>query len=179
MYQVRFCGFGGEGVVKAADIMGKAAVRAGKWAHSLPLFGTEMRGAPVKAFLRMDEQPIKLKCYIYRPDAVVVTSPVLLSTDALAGVPLDGHVILNWRPGAAWTGAEPRYQLHVLDALDIALRTIGKPIINIALVGALVRVTGSLTLEVLEEVIGEEFSPELASKNIRALHEGYESVARW
>lgn len=178
MYQVRFCGFGGEGVVKAAEIMGKAAVKAGKWAHSLPLFGTDMRGAPVKAFLRIDDRPIKLKCYVYRPDAVVVTSPALLATDAVAGVPLDGHVVLNWRPGGAWTEAQPNYQLYVVDALDIALRTIGRPIINVALIGALVRASGNLPLEVLEEVIGEEF-PQLAGKNIRALHEGYESVTRW
>ncbi|MFQ5887306.1 MAG: 2-oxoacid:acceptor oxidoreductase family protein, partial [Candidatus Hydrothermarchaeales archaeon] len=61
MIEVRFHGRGGQGVVTAADILAMAAFYDGKYCQSFPFFGVERRGAPVTAFSRMDERPVRMR----------------------------------------------------------------------------------------------------------------------
>jgi len=74
---------GGEGVVTLSEMIGKTATQCGKWAHSFPFFGTEVRGAPVKAFTRVSDSPISIKSYIYEPDIIVITNDTLLEMEGV------------------------------------------------------------------------------------------------
>ena len=78
MFQVRFHGRGGQGVVTSADLLGLAAFRDGLDAQSFPLFGSERTGAPVMAFCRIDTREIRIHDPITEPDALVVQDPTLL-----------------------------------------------------------------------------------------------------
>ena len=87
MFEIRFHGRGGQGAVTAANILAKAASVEGKDIQAFPMFGVERRGAPVTAFLRIDEQPIDIKFQIYEPDAVVILDPTLIDmVDCIGGL---------------------------------------------------------------------------------------------
>ncbi len=96
MIEVRFHGRGGQGVVTAADILAMAAFYDGKFCQSFPFFGVERRGAPVMAFSRIDDRPVRMRSQIYTPDYVVVQDPTLLEIiDVTSGLKDEGIVIIN------------------------------------------------------------------------------------
>src|SRR3982750_3439051 len=78
MYQVRFHGRGGQGVVTAAELLSVAAFDDGRHAQAFPVFGSERTGAPVMAFCRIDERPIRTREPVMAPDAIVIQDPTLL-----------------------------------------------------------------------------------------------------
>src|SRR4030067_726540 len=78
MIEIRFHGRGGQGAVTSAEILALAAIGEGKYAQAFPSFGPERRGAPVVAFCRIDDQPIRIRANIYEPDLVVVLDASLL-----------------------------------------------------------------------------------------------------
>jgi pyruvate ferredoxin oxidoreductase gamma subunit len=78
MIEMRFHGRGGQGAVTSAELVAQAAINSGKYATAFPSFGPERRGAPVVAFARIDDQPVRLRSKIYNPDAVIVLDPSLL-----------------------------------------------------------------------------------------------------
>ena len=87
MREIRFHGRGGQGAVIASKILAEAFFREGKYVQSFPAFGAERRGAPVAAFTRVDENPIRIRTQIYAPDTVVVLDPSLLeSADITSGL---------------------------------------------------------------------------------------------
>ena len=75
MIEVRFHGRGGQGAVTSAEMVALAAIEEGKFAQGFPSFGPERRGAPVIAFARVDDKPIRLRSKIYQPDVAVVRRP--------------------------------------------------------------------------------------------------------
>jgi 2-oxoacid:acceptor oxidoreductase gamma subunit (pyruvate/2-ketoisovalerate family) len=97
MIEVRFHGRGGQGAVTAGELMVNAINYEGKWAQSFPFFGRERRGAPVMAFLRIDEDRIWLHQQIYEPDCcVVLDNGLVLSIRWADGLKKDGVAVLNW-----------------------------------------------------------------------------------
>ena len=61
MIEVRIHGRGGQGAVTSAELLALAAIDEGRYAQAFPSFGPERRGAPVTAFLRVDDQAIRLR----------------------------------------------------------------------------------------------------------------------
>src|SRR5208283_4525057 len=78
MIELRFHGRGGQGAVTSAELLALAAINTGKFATAFPSFGPERRGAPVIAFARVSDQPIKLRCKVQEPDVVIVLDPSLV-----------------------------------------------------------------------------------------------------
>lgn len=78
MFQVRFHGRGGQGVVTSAELLAVAAFDGGLHAQAFPVFGSERTGAPVMAFCRVDDRPIRTREPIFTPDALVIQDPTLL-----------------------------------------------------------------------------------------------------
>ena len=72
MFQVRIHGRGGQGVVTATELLSVAAFREGRHAQAFPSFGSERTGAPVVAFCRIDDRPIRLREPILAPDALII-----------------------------------------------------------------------------------------------------------
>lgn len=179
MYEIRFHGLGGEGVVRLSEIIGKTATLSGKWAHSFPFFGTEIRGAAVKAFTRVDDEPISIKSYIYEPDVVVLTNDILLANpDTTKGLKQDSLLILNTAQDKEVL--EKQYQCRVLplNATALAYAVIGKPIVNTIMLGALIGATDVIPLEAAADILAAEFTAKLAQLNIEALHRGYEEIKK-
>ena len=96
MFQIRVHGRGGQGVVTAAELLSVAAFDSGHEAQAIPSFGSERTGAPVVAFCRLDDRPIRLREPVLEPDALIIADPTLLSVlDVFAGLRPDGYVLLN------------------------------------------------------------------------------------
>ena len=177
MLEIRVHGLGGEGVVKLSEFLGLTAVRCGMWAHSFPFFGTEVRGAAVKAFTRIDQAPINLKTYIYNPDVVILTNDLLLEGYGITdGLKESGYLLINSTKPAQSLAGEGGYGIHALDATQMALDIIGRPIANTVLFGAFLSLAGLMPLATAEEVITTEFSDKIAAVNLKALRAGFETV---
>src|SRR5487761_1639242 len=96
MFQVRFHGRGGQGVVTAAELLASAAFSEGRHAQAFPSFGSERMGAPVMSFCRIDAKPLRTHEPVSEPDALVIQDPALLQQrDLFAGLRPDGYVLVN------------------------------------------------------------------------------------
>jgi pyruvate ferredoxin oxidoreductase gamma subunit len=176
MHEIRFHGRGGQGAVTAAELLAVAAVEDGKQARSFPFFGVERRGAPVQAFCRISDEPIRINQHVYEPDyLVVLDSSLFKAVDICAGLKEQGVVVANFAkdPSELKIDAE---KVYTVDATKIALRAIGRPIVNTAMLGAFARATKLVSLESLENAVRHRFGKETAEKNIAAMRQCCENT---
>jgi len=171
--EVRFHGRGGQGAVTAAELLAKAVFNEGRYVQAFALFGAERRGAPVKAFARIDDKEILIRSQIYRPDYVVVLDSALLEIiDVTEGLKEGGLVLINTRKRPEETQLGTNYRLATVDATSIALElsllVAGLPVVNTAILGAFARATDEVKLESVTYVIKEEWPGKVGEKNAYA-----------
>ncbi|MGQ9652634.1 MAG: pyruvate ferredoxin oxidoreductase subunit gamma [Thermodesulfobacteriota bacterium] len=178
MKEFRIHGRGGQGAVTTAELLALAAISEGKYAQAFPSFGPERRGAPVVAFARVSDRPIRVRSKVYEPDVVVVLDPSLLELVAVEeGLKPNGVVVAN-APGDGGRFAErlkPSQRLYLIDASSIAREVIGRPITNTTMIGALVKATGIVSMESLNEPVQERFG-RLGERNLMAMKRAYDSL---
>jgi len=181
MYEIRFHGRGGQGGRMAAEAYALAAFLEGKYAVSFPFFGAERRGAPVRAFTRVDDKKIRIKTQIYEPDYVVVLDETLIETeDVLEGLKEDGMVIINTSKKPEEVQLSKPVKCATVDATSIALEILGRPITNTAILGAIAKATGKVSIDSIEKAIIEKFGARLGKeageKNAKAARVAYEKT---
>ncbi len=175
--EVRWHGRGGQGAWTASELLAKAAVHEGKYIQSFPEFGPERMGAPLRAFTRISDKIINLHCAIYTPDVVVVLDPTLLKTVPVdEGLPENGVLVTNARESSV----EVRKYLNLvgcdvwtIPATDIAVRILGRPITNTAMLGAVARATRIVDLGSIEKAVKERFPLKIAEKNVEVVKTAY------
>lgn len=176
-------GRGGQGVVTANEILAEATIYAGKYVKAFPEFGPERMGAPIRAFARISEGPIRVHTQVYEPDIVIVIDPSLIGkVDVGKGLKKGGTIIANYTGSsselqkAIGTGAE----CHAVDATKISVEEIGRPMVNTSMLGALVKVRPIITYKAMEDHIKVKFEGKLKEKaiqqNLKALKRAYEEV---
>jgi 2-oxoisovalerate ferredoxin oxidoreductase gamma subunit len=181
MRELRIHGRGGQGAVIASKVLAVALFREGRWVQSFPAFGVERRGAPVTAFLRMDEEPIRLRCEITEPDDLIVLDPTLVDAiDVTAGLKEGGGILINTdRPPSAYPELVQRYRVATVDASGVAVdHGIGsrsQPIVNTAILGAFATWSGLVSLDSVCAAIAEEV-PSRTEANQAAARAAAESV---
>ncbi len=180
MFQVRIHGRGGQGVVTAAEMLSIAAFRQGKHAQAFPSFGSERTGAPVVAYCRIDDKEIRVREPILAPDALIIQDPTLLhQVDLFSGLTLRGTIVLNTTRTFEALGLGElvqKYRTYTVGATELALKHVGRPVPNAALLGAFAAVAGIVSLEAVCAAIGEKFSAKLAQANIAATTAAYEAM---
>ena len=178
--EVRWHGRGGQGVWTASELLARAAIYEGKYIQSFPEFGPERMGAPVTAFTRISTEPIKIHCAVYNPDVVAVLDPTLLKTVPVAeGVGEEGRIIINSKDEPAEIRKilnADKGKVWAVPATEIAIKTLGIPVTNTAMLGAVTRVTGIVNLESLEKIVKERFRRDIAEKNFAVINEAYKEV---
>ena len=165
-------------MVVASEVLAKAAFKMGFEVSSFPFFGVERRGAPVTAYARIDEHPIRNKSSIYEPDYVVVLdSSLLRGIDILEGLKPSGKVLINSPAGKKLPDLPQRYKYFLIDATSIAAaHGIGSqtaPIVNTAIMGAFAKICDKVALEPVLESI-REVAPVKEEENVAAAKEAYE-----
>ncbi len=183
--EIRWHGRGGQGAVTAAIIVAEAAIFEGKYAQAYPEFGAERRGAPVRAYTRLSDTYIHTRSPIMRPDVVVVLDPSLGKELYLYGLKEGGLLLINTKKSVEevkkMVGRED-IKYAVVNATDIALETLKRPIVNTAMVGALVKVMKhhglqpSIELDSVIKAIRETFGDKLGEVNAEAAKRAYEAV---
>jgi pyruvate ferredoxin oxidoreductase gamma subunit len=170
MFQVRIHGRGGQGVVTAAELLSVAAFAEGKHAQAFPTFGSERTGAPVVAFCRIDDRPIRSREPIAEPDALIVQDPTLLHQVGLfAGLQPGGLVLLNSsRPLEELGLDEASYRIVTIPATDLARKHLGRPVPNAVLLGGFAALTGVVSLDAVSAAIREKFPGAVGDKNVAA-----------
>src|SRR3989338_5921776 len=179
MLEIRFHGRGGQGAVTSAEIVALAAIELGKFAQSMPSFGPERRGAPVLAYLRVSDEPIRIRAEITKPDIVVVLDDSLLHVvDVANGLKPNGLIVVNSTDIEDTIRAATGFggKMAVIDALSIAMETLGVPITNTVMIGALLKASNLIPLNSALEQIKNRFNPKLAEKNIEALKKAFDST---
>jgi pyruvate ferredoxin oxidoreductase gamma subunit len=178
MVEIRFHGRGGQGAVTSAELTALAAIEEGKYAQAFPSFGPERRGAPVMAFVRVSEKPIRTREKVYTPDLVVVLDPSLLQiVNVEAGLKEGGLVILNTKKSAEQIRKETgiKARLALVDASTIAMETMRVPITNTTMLGALLKAANLMPIDALRGPVQTRFGP-IAEKNMKACMRAFEET---
>lgn len=179
MIEVRFHGRGGQGAVTSAELVALAAIGLGKFAQSMPSFGPERRGAPVQAFLRVSDEPIRVRAEVTKPNIVVVLDDSLIHVmNVTSGLKEKGLVVLNTKQPDADIRSVMKYneRLATVDALTIAMETLKVPITNTTMIGALIKASNIIPFESIIPQIEKRFNPKLAERNITALKRAFEET---
>ena len=178
--EFRWHGRGGQGAWTASELLARAAIHEGKYIQSFPEFGPERMGAPVKAYTRISDEPIRLHCAVYNPQVAAVMDPTLLATVPVTnGLGKTGILIIN-------TPKEPKTikeelkmtegNVWTVSATDIAMRILGRAITNTAMLGVVTRATGIVKMENIEKAVKERFPEPLAEKNMGVIKEAYKEA---
>jgi pyruvate ferredoxin oxidoreductase gamma subunit len=180
-YDVRFHGRGGQGVVTAAELLSLAAFDQGRHAQALPSFGSERTGAPVVAYCRLDDRPIRSHDPIAAPDAVVIQDPTMLHlAGVLDDVPPGGLVLVNSAREPGRLGLDEflvrTSRIVSVPAGDLARARLGRPLPNTALLGALAALSGVVTLAALQGAIRRRFAGSAGELNALLASDGWSAV---
>jgi pyruvate ferredoxin oxidoreductase gamma subunit len=183
VFQVRFHGRGGQGVVTAAELLSVAAFAEGRHAQAFPSFGSERTGAPVVSFCRIADVPVRTRQPVEAPDAVVVQDVTLLhQVDLFRGLAAAGYVLLNSSRSPADLGLGelaaglPPSHVATVPATDLALAHLRRPLPNAPLLGALAALTGAVSLGAVRQALADRFPPPVGAANAAAAAAAYRLV---
>jgi len=178
MIEIRFHGRGGQGAVTSAELLAQAAIDEGRYAQAFPSFGPERRGAPVIAYCRIDDHPIRVRANIYEPDLVLVLDgSILRIVDVAAGLKADGILIANTHlsPEELRSKLSIKQKVATVNATKIAKETLGLPITNTTMLGSLIKASGVIDKESVIEPFRKRFG-RIAEKNISAYKKAFEET---
>jgi len=183
--EIRWHGRGGQGTVTAAKVFADACLSSGRYVQAFPEYGPERSGAPLRAYNRIADTPLRLHCPVTKPDIIVVADPTLLDAINVAeGAKEHAQFLVNTNLSPQEVrkklNALPSQKVYTVNATKIALETIGRPLPNAALVGAMARISKLVDLNtVLEDVkksFDKKFSQKIIDGNLEATRRGYEEV---
>ncbi|MEQ1517939.1 MAG: 2-oxoacid:acceptor oxidoreductase family protein [Usitatibacteraceae bacterium] len=183
MFQVRIHGRGGQGVVSAAEMLSVAAFDEGRFAQAFPSFGSERMGAPVMAFCRIDDREIRLREPVMKPDALIIQDPTLLHpVELCSGLSETGYILINSTRSfdelgiAEFVSQFPADHLCTVPASELAMKHVGRPLPNAALLGGFAAISGQISFDAVAKAILEKFPGKVGEANVTAAREAYDSV---
>lgn len=177
--EIRWHGRGGQGAKTAALLLADVAFSVGKNVQGFPEYGPERMGAPITAYDRISDNPIRVHSNIYEPDWVVVVDETLLrSVDVTKGLKTEGGILINTDKAKeeilpllhGYTG-----KVYTINAHDVCMRTLGKYFPNTPMLAAIVKISGVMEEEVflkqMEDSLKHKFAkkPEVLEGNMQAL----------
>ncbi|MFA5100490.1 MAG: 2-oxoacid:acceptor oxidoreductase family protein [Candidatus Omnitrophota bacterium] len=177
MKEIRIHARAGQGAITTATLLGNAYFIKGMYPYAFPHFGAARMGAPMNAFVRVDSRPVRLRSQIYEPNYVIIVDATLMrGFNCFSGLQEDGIAIVSQREGVEVPKLKVKQKLYVIPANEIAMKTIGRPLGNTALLGAFCAATGDLDVENLIASVGKRFSGKALEGNIEAIKQGFDFV---
>ncbi len=184
--EIRWHGRGGQGAKTAALLLADVAFKVGKQVQGFPEYGPERMGAPITAYDRISDSPIRVHSNIYNPDFVAVVDDTLLHTvDVTAGLKEDGAILIN-------TVKTPEEilpllngyggRVYLLDARKVCMATLGQYFPNTPMLAAMVKISQVMETDVflkeMETSLQHKFErkPEVLEGNLKALRLALEEV---
>ena len=186
MIEIRWHGRGGQGAKTASLLLADAAFNTGKYIQGFPEYGPERMGAPITAYNRISDTPIRVHSNVCEPDYVVVVDDTLLETvDVTNGIKENGAILVN-------TNQKPEQirqylngykgKIYTIDATQISMDCLKANFPNTAMLSAIIKITGVMTKEQLLNDMKESFKhkfarkPEVIEPNMKAIERAYDEV---
>ncbi len=179
IFEVRFHGRGGQGAWTASLLLAQAGLKEEKNIQSFPAFGPERAGAPITAFTRISDEKIQLHSSIYEPDVVVVLDPTLLGPAVAEGIHKGTKLIVNTGESADAVRKKlglKNVETWTVDATELAIKVLGRPITNTAMLGIIIKATGVVKLDSLLAVVKERFEGKISELNAELVKKAYEEA---
>lgn len=187
LIEIRWHGRGGQGAKTASLLLADAAFNTGKYIQGFPEYGPERMGAPLTAYNRISNSPIRIHSNIYEPDYVVVVDDSLLEcVDVTAGLKEDGAIIINTTKDASYLRSVLdgyNGKIFTIDARKISMETLGKYFPNTPMLASVVKVSGLMSdeefLKDMEDSFKHKFAkkPEVIDGNMQALKMALQEVS--
>jgi len=179
MIEIRIHGRGGQGNVAAAELLSIAAFKDGKFSQAFPSFGAERVGAPVQAFVRIDDKKVRTREDVLNPDYLIVQDYFLIETvPVLDGLKPDGLLLVNSEKSPEELNIKTTATVETIPATEIAIEIIGRPIPNAIMIGAFCSVTGLVSLKAVKEAIMGKFPGRVGENNVAALERAHEIMQK-
>jgi len=180
--QTRVHGRGGQGVVTAAELIALAAFYDGKESQAFPFFGVERSGAPIMAFARVSNKPIKTREQVYRPDFLIIQDATLIDdAGILSGATSQTKLLINSPKTRAEIFKELKNNkniklnnIYTTPATEIALEFIGRNIVNTVILGALAKHGGLFSLSALNKAV----TTKLKAKGEKVLQKNLDAISK-
>ncbi|WP_027624085.1 2-oxoacid:acceptor oxidoreductase family protein [Clostridium lundense] len=186
LIEIRWHGRGGQGAKTASLLLAEVAFNTGMYIQGFPEYGPERMGAPITAYNRIANYPLRVHSNIYEPDYVVVVDETLLKTvDCTAGLKRDGAIVINTKKSPEEIREELKgYEgkVYTIDARTISEQTLGANFPNTPMLSAIVKILGIMDKEEfvrdMEKSFKHKFAtkPNVIPKNIEALKRGLQEV---
>jgi len=179
MIEIRIHGRGGQGNVAAAELLSIAAFKDGKFSQAFPSFGAERVGAPVMAFVRINDKKIRTREDVQNPDYLIVQDSNLIgSVPVLDGLKPDGLILINSEKKPEELQLKTTAKVETIPATEIALEIIGRPIPNAIMIGAFCTITGLVSIDAVQEAIMGKFPGRVGENNVAALERAREIMQK-
>ncbi len=175
MIELRWHGRGGQGAKTASQFLGEAALETGKFIQAFPEYGPERAGAPMKAFTRISDKPINIHSSVTNPVVSIVIDPTLVGAiDVTEGMDEKCALIVNTDKSPDDLKKELNFKGKVatVDATKIALDTLGIPMPNMPMLGALLKVNSLVSIEELSDIVKNKFLKKIGEQKTNANIEG-------
>ena len=184
LFEIRFHGRGGQGAVTGAKILGDATRLENKHFQAFAHYGAERRGAPVMAFTRVADEPIRIHSYIYEPEAIVILDETLLENPTVQqGLKDDIYVVVNTPRSPGDIQLKVKAIVSTVDATKIALDkgilVAGIAVVNTIMLGAVARATNIVSIENVKKAIRkglEGLSDKVIETNVEAAQRAYDEL---
>ncbi len=177
MKEIRIHARAGQGAITTASLLGYAYFLKGMFPYAFPHFGAARMGAPMNAFVRVDTKPVRLRSQIYEPDYLIIMDATLMrGFNCFSGLNEEGIAIINEKESMEIPKVKAKQKVLTVPANAIALKTIGRPLGNTALLGAFCAATGELSLDFLIEAIKKRFSGKAQEANIESAKQGFQYI---
>jgi len=176
--EIRIHGRGGQGVVTLAELIALSAYYDGKKVQAFPSFGVERRGAPIESFVRISDHPITRRDQIINPNYLIILDETLLpNANIYQGIEKGDMVLVNSCHTSEalnkYFSKCPGVLVKTIDATNIGLKYLGKPIVNTAVLGAFAAITNLIGFNSLQKALQERFSTDILEKNLTMASEAY------
>ena len=186
MVEIRIHGRGGQGSVSAAYLLALAAFESGLYGQAFPSFGAERRGAPISAFVRINQTPLARHCQVLSPDyLIVLDESLILLPETLSGLATSGGILVNSRKSRPeiqkqflerGLSLQEDSRMELVTATEISLAHLGKSIPNTVLVSAFLSLTQIISQSSLEKALAKRFSGKVLDANLKMVREGSTQV---
>jgi len=184
LLEIRWHGRGGQGAKTAAQFLAEAAMDLGKSIQAFPEYGPERAGAPIRTYTRISDKDITIHSPVTNPDVVVVIDPTLLDVvDVTEGLGEDGILLVNTQEDASAVREKSKYKkgkVVVCDATKISLETLGIPMPNTPMLGALLKAKPIVSVDILENKVRHKFLKKIGEEkteaNIKAIKRAFDEA---
>ena len=177
MIEIRIHGRGGQGNVVAAYLLATAAIEERRFGQAFPAFGAERRGAPVVAFTRIADQPIRRRCQVREPAFLIIQDQALLQVPGVTdGLRPGGKILVNSNRSSAELSEELGRSVVSLPATSLANQILGRPVPNTALLSAFLTLTEILPREALVRSLGQRFKGPVLERNTQLIEAAAQQV---